>query len=432
MSNVLAIAAVTEALSNLVESYLPRSLVGGYGMSTTSPDDTPNLANPGVNIFLYQVSPNAALRNADLPTRTGTAKGSSLLRRPQAALDLHYLLTFYGNPKVLEPQRLLGAATLALHAHPVLTRSDIQAVQSPTGPDSFLKTSNLDTQSELIRFTPIVYSIEELSKLWSFLLKVDYVLSTAYVASVVLIDDEDVTPLPPALPVLPHGVRLTAQAVQQPVITQVVALPNAGSPPNASTPPITAGSEIALIGRNLAAPSGGATQVLIGGAAQTPATIGPTRITLTLPGGLKAGPQTAQVMQPLLLGKPAVLHPGTGGASGIATFVLNPMIAPGSPPSTYAISVEHGVGSPPGTAIAVTIIPTVQAGQRALLQLLPQASPPAAALLFDSGTLTEDSNTVTFPVPDLLAGNYLVRVLVDGAESPLTPGAGGVLPSVSV
>src|SRR4029077_19219818 len=167
-------------------------------------------------------------------------------------------------------------------------------------------------------------------------------------------------------------------------ITQV----SAASQPGA---PITAGSDIILRGRNLTAPSGGATQVLIHGVAQTPAAIGPTSITLMLPGNLAPGPQPAQVMQPLLLGAPPVLHAGTGGASGIAVFVLNPTIASGSPPGSPAISVIPAFGSPPSPALAITVIPTVRAGQRVLLQLSRQpSSPPAAASprLFDGGTPT--------------------------------------------
>jgi hypothetical protein len=304
MSNALAIAAVTETLRNLLTQYIEGAQVNGAWVSAVSPDQPHSqLAIPGINIFLYQITPNAALRNQDLPTRTHGAHGGTLLRKPQAAVDLHYLLTFYGDYATLEPERLLGAATLALHASPVLPRSLIQSVQSS---NVFLHTSNLDTQTEHIRFTPIVFSLEELSKLWSFLLKIDYVLSTAYIASVVLIDADD--PLPPTpLPVLSYSVGV--QPMRQPVITQVVASPTAGAP-------ITAGSDIALLGSNLTAPSGGATQVLIGGIAQTPAAIGPTRITLTLPGGLAAGTQTAQVMQPLLLGVPPGRKTRPRGAAG--------------------------------------------------------------------------------------------------------------------
>jgi hypothetical protein len=87
--------------------------VNASQVSTLSPDAPTGIAIPGINVFLYQISPNAALRNQDLPTRTHDNK---LLRKPQAAVDLHYLLTFYGDYSTLEPQRLLGAATLALHA----------------------------------------------------------------------------------------------------------------------------------------------------------------------------------------------------------------------------------------------------------------------------------------------------------------------------
>jgi hypothetical protein len=415
MSNDLAVAAVTETLRDLIGTPVANAVTGAQ-VGTFSPDDTGNLfkpGNPGVNIFLYQVSPNAALRNADLPTRTHD-RPPTLLRKPQAALDLHYLLTYYGDYSVLEPQRLLGAVAKTLHAYPTLSRERIQAVQSLT---PFLAASNLDTQTELIRLTPIAFTLEELSKLWSFLLKVDYVLSTAYVASVVLIEEDDKPSAPPPLPVLSYQLAVTA--FRQPVITRVVSTPN-----NAA--PIVAGSQIQIQGQNLAAPAGGATQVVIGGVTQAPALIQPTAITLTLSAGLAAGQQTAQVMQPAVLGTPPAPHPGTGAVSGIATFVLSPMIAPGSPPGSFAIGVELGIGSPPETAIVATVIPTGLTGQRVVLQLLPLASPPAGAILLDGGVLTADSATLTFPAPTVPSGQYLAQVLVDGAISALAPGPGGV------
>ena len=125
MSNSLAIATVTEALKNLLTSYLDLSEVSASQVSTLSPDAPTGIAIPGINVFLYQISPNAALRNQDLPTRLADG---TLLRKPQAAVDLHYLLTFYGDYATLEPQRLLGAATVALHANPVLSQTQIQAL----------------------------------------------------------------------------------------------------------------------------------------------------------------------------------------------------------------------------------------------------------------------------------------------------------------
>ena len=418
MSNSLAIATVTEALKNLLTSYLDFSEVNASQVSTLSPDAATGIAIPGVNVFLYQISPNAALRNQDLPTRTA---GGTQLKKPQAAIDLHYLLTFYGDYLTLEPQRLLGAATLALHSNPVLSSAQILAAQT-----GFLADSTLSTQTERVRFTPIAFTLEELSKLWSFLLKVDYVLSTAYVASVVLIEDNSKQPIPPPLPVLTY--LLGARPLLQPVVTQVVSTTAPGGP-------ITSGSQVALIGANLIPPSGVTTEVLIGGLSTSASLVSATRITLTLPSGLASGPQTAQVLQPVSLGRPSVPHPGAGGASGVTPFMLSPQIAPASPPgSGFAIGPGPPVGSPPEPSIVATVIPTVQVGQRVLLQLLPQTSPPGSGRLFDGGALTVASDTLTFPIPGLPSGQYFARVLVDGAESPLAYGYGGapIGPVVSV
>lgn len=410
MSNSLAIATVTEALKNLLTSYLDFSEVTASNVSTLSPDAPSGIPIPGINVFLYQISPNAALRNQDLPTRT---QNGTLLRKPQAAIDLHYLLTFYGDYTTLEPQRLLGAATVAMHANPVLSPAQIVAAQT-----GFLADSTLSAQTEQVRFTPIAFTLEELSKLWSFLLKVDYVLSTAYVASVVLIEDDSVAPLPPPLPVLTY--LLGARPLQQPAITQVV---SAASPPGG---PITAGSQVALLGSNLVPPSDATTQVLIGGINAPVGLVSASRISLTLPGGLAAGPQTAQVMQPVSLGEPPVPHAGTGGASAAVPFMLSPLIAPSGG------GFEIGPGAP-GT-IQATVIPVVQVGQRVVLQLISQTSPPSPGRLFDGGVLTAASDTLIFPIPGLAHGTYFARVLVDGAESPLVYGYGGapVGPTVTV
>jgi hypothetical protein len=409
MSNALAIATVTETLVHLLTQHLDAAQVPGATVTAVRPDSRTGLANPGVNIFLYQISPNSALRNADLPTRQADG---TLLRRPQAALDLHYLLTFYGEEARLEPQRLLGAVALALQANPVLPRSLIQQVEMQT---TFLHGADLDRQSDLVRFVPINFSLEELSKLWSFLLKIDYVLSTAYMASVVLIETDDPVP-PPPLPVL--SANILVLPLRQPVITQILS----ATDPNA---PIVPGQAILLIGSNLDAPMPGGTQVSIGGIAQLPGSVGPTRITVALPPGLAAGAQPAQVIQSLPLGLPPVPHPGAGFQSAIAAFVLHPVVV--------NVTAQAHVGSPPGEAIAVGVNPTVRAGQRALLQLLPMAQP-AVTRLYDAGTDAADTNQLAFAVPGLAHGTYLVRILIDGAESPLEfdPSGVPVGPSVTV
>ena len=117
---------------------------------------------------------------------------NSLLHRPQAALDLNYLLTFYGEDTTLDQQRLLGVTVRQLHAAPVLAVIRTQRATFA----SFLDTSNLADHIDLVRFTPVNYSLEELSKLWSVFLKTDYFLSVAYQASVMRIATDDTLPAP--------------------------------------------------------------------------------------------------------------------------------------------------------------------------------------------------------------------------------------------
>src|SRR5260370_39430318 len=105
MSNYPAIATVTAPLQNVLRTVIhAQPLWSGVDGSTARPDTLDSdVKTARVNIFLYQTTPNAALRNADLPTRRVDGQ---LVQRPQVALDLHYLLSFYGDEKTIEPQRL--------------------------------------------------------------------------------------------------------------------------------------------------------------------------------------------------------------------------------------------------------------------------------------------------------------------------------------
>jgi hypothetical protein len=191
MSNFLAIATVTATVSQIVQAAV-QSDVPGATVKTLRPDGLADLTQEkGVNVYLYRVGPNAAWRNTDLPTRR--ADGTPA-QRPQSALDLHYLLSFFGDETQLEPQRLLGSAMTALHTQPTLTRERIQQTVD-NQVFSYLADSDLADQIELVRFTPIPLSLEELSRLWSVFYQIPYTLSVAYHASVVLIEAA-VTPQP--------------------------------------------------------------------------------------------------------------------------------------------------------------------------------------------------------------------------------------------
>ena len=78
-----------------------------------------------------------------IPAKRGPSFASSrrtTARAAKAALDLHYLLSFFGSEGQLEPQRLLGSAVRTLHTYSVLTRQMISDAMSST-PFGFLAAS---------------------------------------------------------------------------------------------------------------------------------------------------------------------------------------------------------------------------------------------------------------------------------------------------
>jgi hypothetical protein len=402
MSNALAIAAVTETLRELLDSVAGASVNGAHAKAVR-PDDQNSLPNPGVNIFLYQVSPSAAWRNADAPTRRADG---TLLRRPQAALDLYYLLTFYGNDTQLEQQRLLGAVARQIQAQPVLQRTDVLNAQQNA---HFLSGANLADQPELVRFTPINFSLEELSKLWSVFLKTDYVLSVAYAASVVLIETDDPPP-GEALPVLrPHlrGVPFNVMVIDT-VEPQAVAL----SPP--ATPLITLQGQGLNVADIVAFTTPGETDPIFG-------TIMPgatsESLIVMLPSGLRPGVNTVQLTQ--ASASPPQWSPQILLQSNQAAFVILPTIlsiGPLSPPGSLQAIVSPPVGPSQQVSLALN-----QFGTSPLT--VPQAFLlPANPHTVQTDTFTFDTVFATGSVP---AGNYLVRIRVDVAESRLTVDASG-------
>lgn len=197
MSNSLAIFAVTTVLRNRL-SAIATALPGENSsdlsdtLVTTLTPDKAGLAedHSQINLFLYQVLPSTPGRNLDSRGIPG--------RKPALALDLFYLLTFYGrNGSELLSQRLLGRAMSLIHSQPALESLEIQQATSGT-------ISDLHLAPDRIRLHPHVMPSEEMVRLWGTF-QVKYRLSVAYRASIVLIDHEH----PDTEAGLPTQVRLT-------------------------------------------------------------------------------------------------------------------------------------------------------------------------------------------------------------------------------
>ena len=412
MSNFLAIATVTAALSMVLsETVVPE--VNGADVTTVHPDGKHGtLPSTGVNIFLYQVTQNAAWRNADLPTRRGNG---DLIQRPQAALDLHYLLTFYGDESLLEPQRALGSVVRTLHSRPVLTRDRIRQTIANAEFNPFLATSNLADAIELVKFTPLPLSLEELSKLWSVFFQTNYSLSIAYQGAMVLIESEESTH--PALPVRARNIYVNP--FRQPHIDRVRS--EVGDEKF-----ISPGSTVVMSGQRL---RGDVTKVMVGGSEETPtiANVSDTEITLPLPADLRAGVQGLQVVQYIEMGTPLVAHKGV--ESNVAAFVLHPTIKK-KPDDTFDITVSGIATDPDGmrsASITVKVSPTVAKKQRAVLllnEIIPPHTPSDKTHCFDSAPHDgpgdpEVTDMLLFSISRVKPADYFVRVQVDGADSPL-------------
>jgi hypothetical protein len=391
MSNYLAIATVSAALKQVLATPVSNA-VNNASVHFGRPDANPQ-QSPLVNIYLYQVTPNAAYRNGDLPTRRADG---TLAQRPQAALDLHYLLTFQGDDEQLEPQRLLGAVVTALQNQPLLSAADITSAVTNFG---FLAGSGLDSQVERVKFTPTALSLEEFSKLWSAFFQVEYRLSIAYQASVVLLES-DVTPQS-APPVVARNLNVTP--FRFPRVDQVISQAGAELP-------IVTGTTLLIRGANLRGPM---TFVLLEGVERAPTTLSDTQITYLLPAGVHAGVQALQVVQKALLGRPAVAH--RGFESNVVPFVLRPAVTPLS-----AVLVPTPPTSPTLTAVTVQVVPNIGPGQRAILLLNDSAETPPTAYSSPATLAAMDTNQIEFQMENVPPGTYLVRVQIDGAESLLT------------
>lgn len=192
MSNQLAIAAVTATLRSL--------LVRGVGIPevTARPLDNARRSATGhqLNLFLYQVLPDAAFRNQDMPRQIKPGENGF----PPLPLMLSYLLTAYSDDEDdTSSHRLLGEAMGVLHDHPLLGTAEIR---NATSPITELADSDLHDQIERVRITLQPLTFEEMSKLWTTF-QTHYRVSAAYQVSVVLIESTRLPRTP--LPVLQRG-----------------------------------------------------------------------------------------------------------------------------------------------------------------------------------------------------------------------------------
>ncbi len=394
MSNPLAIAATTLTLQAILQNGV-LSDPDDTDLSDTTvtilpPDKARGNGNANqLNLFLYQILPNAAWRNMNIPTQVAQGETGS----PPLALTLHYLLTAFGkdNDTTLPyGHHLLGKAMSVLYDHALLGPDEIRLATAASFPDS-----DLDKQIERVRITLQPMSLEEISKLWTGLVT-QYRLSVGYEVSVALIDSTQPRKTP--LPVLTRGPNDRGVLSQASLIPPFPAL-NQVQFPNSQTS-ARLGDVLVVTGNNLNGTSIGlqfnhplwAAPVEL--APLSGAT--PTQVSVQVPNSPAVWPAGFYTIS-LLVQRPGETYRRT-------TNQLSFSLAP-------KITVTPATAAGPSIGYTATCTPEVWPDQYASLLLGDQE------ILADAHV--SQTGTLTFQAQNLSAGVYFVRLRIDGVDSLL-------------
>jgi Pvc16 N-terminal domain len=392
VSNATAIAAVTLTLQTILgDGVRADSNLSDTTVTVLPPDKARGSINANqLNLFLYQLLPDAAWRNMDIPTQVSSGETGN----PPLPLTMHYMLTAFGRDNdtgVPFSHYLLGQAMRVLFDHTLLGQDEIRNATAASLPNS-----DLHRQFERVRITLQPLSLEEISKLWTGL-ATQYRLSVVYEVSVALIESTRSSRTP--LPVLTRGANdkgvLSQASLISPFPTlEAVQLPNHQSAARLS-------DTLVLTGQHL---DGTAVGVIFNHPLWTsPVEIAPlaggtaTSLSVQLPNSpasWPAGFYTAAVV----VQRPSETYRRT---TNLFSFALAPRITitPASTPAAGSIVYN------------LNCSPEVRPEQR------------AALLIADMEVLADvhpvQTANLTFTVLDLLPGSYFVRLRVDGVDSLL-------------
>jgi uncharacterized protein DUF4255 len=342
-----------------------------------------------VNLFLHQVTYNAAWRNVGQPSMA--ADGRNRLGNPPLALDLHYLLTAYASEDC-EAEALLGLAIQLIHETPVFPRSQIVlglgSLPSTNPVSSLLGASGLADQIEMIKITPATLGREELAWLWTAL-KADYRPTFPFLVSVVLIEPQFATAA--GLPVLSRNI--IAQAGPPPQLIEVV--PPTGQSAAAVGNTVTVNGE-SLTGVNRVALSN--PRLGIQYPPFAPATVTDTSVSFMVPDDPANLPAGTYSLSMLFTNAGQIVQ-----STNTIPFSIAPTIAVAPAPTVVANAF--------GLLVTINCDPEVLPNQSITLAL--------GATMVPVQTFDALTPVLTFQFPTLASGLYLARLRVDGVESPV-------------
>jgi hypothetical protein len=385
MSNALAIAAVTATLEAILGPVTLDAALSDTQFTALPPDKARgSITSNQINLFLYQVLPNAAWRNMDVPRQVKPGEtGMSPL-----ALDLRYLLTVFGrendNSQPYD-HHLLGRAMSVLYDHALLGPDEIKLA---------LPGSGLEQQVDRVRITFQPLSLEDISKLWTGF-ATQYRLSVGYDVSVVLIDSTQ--PVKSPLPVLTRGAQDKGPVARGSLIPPFPELDSV-EPPNEQLS-VRLGEILTLTGHDL---DGSNIGVIFNHSLwASPVEVAPqaggtfTELTVQIPNQPAVWPAGFYTLQ-VAVQRPGETYRRTTNELSITlapTITITPQSAPAGN-LTYTVNTS----------------PDIWPGQTTAL-LLGDQNIPGPALSAQTSTLTINAT--------LAKGDYYVRLRVDGVDTLL-------------
>ena len=415
MSTAFGIAGVTAVLQTMLNTVLNNAHIGSVTVTSVAPDIAQAAVTSGtdfpltVNLFLHQVTPNAAWRNIGFPSLA--ADGATQLKNPPLALDLHYLLTAYATGN-FQAEALLGLGIQMLHETAALPRSQIRAILNnlPATDASnvlspILGGSGLAEQIEMIKIMPATLGREEMAWLWTAL-KADYRPTWPFQVSVVLIQAQ--APVVSAVPVISRTI-----GAQPSLLLPLPALA-AASPPNGQ-PAACIGDTVTLSGTYLS----GATSVTLSDPQQgiqlvvTPLTaLGNGSYTFVVPA--PAGPPFGPAPTDLIAGLYQATVQVAGAAGAVSTngvpLAIAPQIGAAWAPGTIASGTGVTVTLPCTPYLWPTQDISLFIGGQGAAITWPATPPPLAPT---------NSPTFTFATLVPTSTSVPVWLSVDGVDSPI-------------
>jgi hypothetical protein len=313
----------------------------------SSKDTDPRKEDPRVNVFLYRVTENGFLQNQEIP-----GSGSrGAYGRPPLSLNLHYLITAYGNAEVQvtngsslwddsTAHLLLGSAMRVFHDVPIITEK-VSTVRPPTG--LAVLDESLRDAYEKVRLSLEPLTLEDITKVWTAL-GLRFRLSAAYVVNVVQIESRGPRTFPrpvgqpvsatvppqPSDPPSP-GPWVYLLTIQTPTITEL-RVRRLGETTEQAFPYARIGDTLVLRGTSLSGPE---TSVRFGDLTVPALVATPIRVEAEIPDASVPG---GGVIQPEPLLQPGVrtvsvvtrdpLLPQSAFSSNSAAFMLVPTVDP--------------------------------------------------------------------------------------------------------